>query len=394
MKSVVLALFWALLLLAGSVEVCLGRGLNQTVPPGDYFPIYDYDQDWLVYHPKYENFVPFSKDIDQDSRSVSVYVDLIKNRRYFLMLHTTAENYLFVEGALQKRLEADQWLKLSIDSLYQIYKRDELLVTLYGSPGIEGKTLLICNQKDSNFEIGMTGGTNSLINIKPIITSPFGDFSVIVVLLILFLCGLLFNYNQAYFMRLINPYDFFSYSERDGLPKIYKPYNTLSILFVLILSMVLAYVFIYLNDGHIHLLMISSLLSDGSNLWELLRDFGVLTIGCFLVLFLKYTLMLIVGNMLNLDQKVDVLFLKIVQSSFIFHSVLFMLIWSLSMHFPGWDVLLDPYLHFPFLVFYFLRFCTLYLLVNPSDRFINLYLFSYLCVVEVIPLIIGIKFAI
>ncbi|WP_025764919.1 DUF4271 domain-containing protein [Dyadobacter tibetensis] len=392
MRFVSLALCWALLLIFGAVAgYC--RGMEQAAPPSDYLPIYNFNHDWLVYSEKYENFVPFSKDLDNDIRSVSVYVDLVKNRKYFLLLQSEKQDYLFIEGALQKKLLPKEWLRLNIDSLYQKYRKDELLITLYGSTGVAGKTLLICNKKRPEYELQMPGGASSIINIKPIFASPIHNFLVIVALLVTFICGILFNLNQGYFTRLINPYDFFSYSDRDPLSKVNKPYNTFSILYVLVLSMVMSFVFIMLNNSHHQLIMLGSLLSDGSTLGELIGDFAFLTFSCFIVLFLKYFLMVLVGNMLNLDKLVDTLFLKIIQSSFLFHSLFFLIFWVLSLHFPGWGEYLEPYMHIPFLAFYFVRFVALYLIANPAGKFINLYLFSYLCVVEVIPLIIGIKFA-
>ena len=52
-----------------------------------------------------------------------------------------------MQGALQTKLAPDTWLVLNIDSLRQLYKKDEILLTLYGSAGKEDKTVLIGHAK-------------------------------------------------------------------------------------------------------------------------------------------------------------------------------------------------------------------------------------------------------
>ncbi|MBU1819914.1 MAG: DUF4271 domain-containing protein, partial [Bacteroidetes bacterium] len=61
---------------------------------------------------------------------------------------------------------------------------------------------------------------------------------------------------------------------------------------------------------------------------------------------------------------------------------------------PHWLEQLSISLLYVFIFYYLIRFVLLYLFTNYTGQVINLYLFSYLCVVEIIPLIIGVKFAI
>ncbi len=47
---------------------------------------------------------------------------------------------------------------------------------------------------------------------------------------------------------------------------------------------------------------------------------------------------------------------------------------------------------FPLIGFYTARVALLYVVIRASESIKNLYLFSYLCIVELIPLIIGLRF--
>jgi hypothetical protein len=392
MKSIYSFLFWAFttLLLLGGFSSHAAPGLSL---PDQYFPIYNYQNDWLVYSSQYKNYVPFSQDIDEGSRHVSVYIDLVKNRRYHLLLKTGTKDYLFLEGALQSEILPGQWVKLSVDSLYKIYRRDELLLTIYGSQGIGDKFLLLCNQRKKN-DAGISDTpASNFINIKPIVFSPFGNFAVLAMLLILILTAWIFNVNPIAFTKLINPVEFFRNDPREQISKLNKPYSNSIIFFVIIVSMLTSFVLLFLSDNRINVFSVNDILSEKSTTLQLSGDFFILSIIFFVLYYLKYVLMVMVGNMLNLDKSVDVLFIKIVQSSFLFYVLVFLLAFMLSFDGP---VLLNSVRSFilvPFLLFYAIRFLALYIVSVREGSFINLYLFSYLCVIEIIPLIIGIKFA-
>ncbi|MBE9460426.1 DUF4271 domain-containing protein [Dyadobacter subterraneus] len=392
MKSIHSLLFWivtAILLFSG----IHARGAAKALPPEQFFPVYDYQNDWLVYSNQYKNYVPFSKGINEGTKSVSLYIDLLKNRRYFLLVKAENESYLFLEGALQKKIVADQWLELSIDSLFRTYKKEELLLSIYGNAGIDDKNVLICHKKSQNAGGIIEKTASTLINIKPINFSPFGNFSILAMLVILILNVWIFNVNPLAFSRLINPLELFNNDPREQLSKLNKPYSNTVIFLVIIVSMLMAFMLVFFANNKLNLFSVSAILSEESNLIQFLVDFFMLSAIFFLLTYGKFIFMVLVGQMLNLDKLVETIFLKIIQSSYFFYVALFLLVFMLSLNNAIWLVPLRPYIMFPFLIFYVTRFITLYVVTKPPASFINLYLFSYLCVIEIIPLIIGIKFA-
>lgn len=392
MKSISFILFWAFitaLILAGFHA----RADTRATPPEQFFPIYNYQNDWLVYNGQYKNYVPFSQGVNEGSRYISVYVDLIKNRRYSLLLRTDTENYLFIEGALQKEIAQQQWVEMNVDSLYKIYKKDELLLTIYGSTGIEGKTLLLCNERKRNSAGIIESTASNIINIKPIVFSPFRNFAIFAMVIILILNAWIFNANPLAFTRLINPSELLKNDPRDQLSKLNKPYSSSIIFFVIIVSMLTSFTLLFLSANKLNVFSVNLILSEKSNTLQLLGDFFILSTIFFILFYCKFIFMVMVGNMLNLDKLVDVLFIKIVQSSYLFYVAVFLLVFMLSSSNPIWLNSVKAYFLVPFLFFYTARFLVLYFVSKPPGTFINLYLFSYLCVIEIIPLIIGIKFA-
>ncbi|MBO9612411.1 MAG: DUF4271 domain-containing protein [Dyadobacter sp.] len=392
MKSIFSAVFWAFFT-AVTLLGSLAQGAAKVNPPGQFFPVYNYQDDWLVYNEQYKNYVPFSQGVNEGTRFASLYIDLVKNRRYSLLVHSENESYLFLEGALQNRIAAGKWQELNLDSLYRLYHKDELLLTLYGSPGIADKTVIICNKKKRTDSESIGPARSGFINIKPIAFTPFGTFAGIALIIILILNAWIFNLNPLSFIRLINPIEFFNNDPRDQLSKINKPYSNTVIFFVAISSMMMGFTVIYLSINRLNLFSVSTILSDKVNTAQILGDFCILSVIFFLLIYVKYIFMVLAGNMLNLDKQVDIIFIKIVQSTYLFYALVFLAIFGLYSNHINWLEASRPYILLPFLFFYAARFVALYVVAKPAGSLINLYLFSYLCVIEIIPLIVSMKFA-
>jgi hypothetical protein len=322
-------------------------------------------------------------------------VDLLKNRRYDLLIHTSKENYLFIEGALQRKIEQDGWLTLDIDSLYRTYRKEELLISLYGSAGIEGKNVLVGHAKRRVVSATQPKAAPfSIINIKPIQTSSFEDFSILLMLFLLLL--VLFTYSSAptIFRRFLSVSDFVDLNERNDLYRFSRPYTGTMLLNALMISSCMGYLILFMAYHDLEVLPTGTFLSDGDQLSELLIDQLKLS-GIILVLFfLKYLLMGIVGGVLNIEKVPNIHYIKSLQVSYLFYGLITVLLFGVALQNPLWLEQLSDSLPYLFIFFYLLRFVLLYLFTNYTGQVINLYLFSYLCVVEIIPLIIGVKFAI
>ncbi|WP_247231934.1 DUF4271 domain-containing protein [Telluribacter sp. SYSU D00476] len=376
------------LLLPNSAEA-----VNEVGPNKKYFLVYDYQNDWLVYSTRYQNYVPYTRSLHEEALSVSLLVDLLKNRHYTLLIQSQKQNYLFVEGALQKKVQEGQWLVLNIDSLYRTYRKDEILITLYGSNGIDGRKVLVANLKTASPVVLDRTAPSSLINIKPKPKNPFSDFSALVMLIILVMNVLAYNSFPMAFGRFINPLDFLDRDERDDINKLNKPYSSQVILFTILHCLVVSYLLVVFSYNGVNLFGSGRILSGGADLAELTTDYFKLLGITFLLFYLKYIYMALVGGMLNLDKVVPIHYFKALQITYLFLGLFAILVFSYTLYSPVWAVDFEKTVIAPFVIFYLLRFISLYILIKPSGSFINLYLFSYLCVIEIIPLIIGVKFA-
>lgn len=369
---------------------------NEVGPGQSHYLVYDYENDWLVYSDQYHNYVPYSRSLNETEVSVSLLVDLLKNRRYDLLITSIKENYVFVEGALQAKLAPNTWLVLNVDSLRQFYKKDELLITLYGSGGKEDKTVLIGHARRTVAALSATAKNSPLsyLNIKPLRTSPFQDFSILLILFLLVLTLFTYSSSPTLFQRFITPADFMDRSVRNDLYSFNRPYGRFMFMIALIVSAAMGYLILFLARYGFDLFAASGLLSDGATLLDFLTDSAKLTLILLGLMFLKFIMMEIVSGVLSLEHIVNGHYIRALQLSYLFYGICTIVFFGISLQDPLWFQQVGPYLLYVVILYYLVRFGLLYLFTNSSGQFINLYLFSYLCVLEIIPLIIGVKFAI
>ena len=363
-------------------------------PDGRYYLVRDLKHDWLTFSEKYQNYVPYSRGVNETDVSVSLLVDLLQNRRYVLLVSATRQNYLFIEGALQRKLAPDVWLSLDIDSLRRVYRKNEILLTLYGSPGIEDKKMLIGHSRQVQNASVERKQNLSIINIKPLRTTPFEDFSVVLLLFLLILILLTYTNSPSVFRRFVRPKDFFDRSNRNDFYNFTKPYRSFMVMIALFVCTGVAYLILFLRDYGLDLFDTAGFLSEGEALSNLLLDQTKLTFTCLALLFMKYLLMSLIGNVLNLGRTVNTHYVKALQMSYVFYAFNVMAFFALLLPNIQWLELARPYLLYGFVFYYVVRTLMLYLFSDNSGRIINLYLFSYLCVVEIVPIIIGVKFAV
>ncbi|TDB65132.1 DUF4271 domain-containing protein [Arundinibacter roseus] len=372
----------------------LSWAVNEIGPDKNHYLVYDYQHDWLTFSSRYKSFVPYSKGVNDSELSVSLLVDLSKYKRYDLLVWVANENYLFIEGALQQKLTADSWRTLNVDSLSRVYKKSELLLTLYGSSGIDGKKVLIGHSKKNvgTSEKKLVPGL-SFINIKPIPTSPFEDYAIVVVVLILILTLFTYTSSPVTFRRFLSPKDLFDTSDRNDFYRFSKPYSRSVLLITLIVSMGLAYLILFFTHHKLDLFYKSGLLLEGETFAQLGLDQIKLTLLFIGLFFVKFIFMGVAGGVLNLENVINTHYIKSLQFSYLFYLFFILISFSLALQYPDWLEQAQSSLFYIFLIYYLIRFFLLYILLNNTGRIINLYLFSYLCVLEIIPLIIGVKYA-
>jgi hypothetical protein len=149
-----------------------------------------------------------------------------------------------------------------------------------------------------------------------------------------------------------------------------------------------------LQSKGIHVFGGRTILQEGDTLGVLLSNYFRISLAVFVIMVMKYFFIGLVGQLFNLEKIVDLHYFKIVQASSLFYSALVLVLSILFMQYLPNDFNWQVYLFTPIVAFYFIRIFILYFTIIRSIPKQSLYLISYLCIVEILPVILGIRFAI
>ncbi|MFD1141727.1 DUF4271 domain-containing protein [Larkinella insperata] len=369
----------------------LGSRAQGVGPNQQFFPVHDFRNDWLVYDQTYKSYVPFIDEQHALVNSVSFFLDAESNRRYYLLISTRQTGYLFIDAALKRRLNANEWLVMNLDSLYRAYRKPELFLTVHGSPGVDDKQVFIGHLKSAAQK--EVAAAETRLSILPRRPSAYANFFTLSLLFIAALNAYLFNFHHRAFIRFFDLTDLLSITDRDELFLVNRPLGLINLLFLLNLSFITAYLYMIVQSKNIDLFLSRALLLRGQSLFDLIVTFFELSALAFLLLVAKYVFIAVIGGLYRLEQVVNLHFFKAIQSSLIFFTAGAILVAILSANTPVNATWSSTWLMVPFVSFYVLRLALLYVVIANKGVVKNLYLFSYLCIVELIPLTIGVRFA-
>jgi Domain of unknown function (DUF4271) len=361
-------------------------------PDNAFYLVHDYQNDWQVFDEKYKAYVPCVRELHQDYNSFSLFFDIENYKGYKILYFSEKENYLFLDASLQKKLPESSWVILDVDSLQRVFGKTKLFLTIYGNnTRVEDITVQVGNKiSKAQKSIQMS---SSLLTILPREISPFQNFFVFGLIFLVCFYAFLFNFQPKSFERFFSIQDLLTITKRDDSFVVNKPFDLGNILFVVNLSITLAFIFMLITHEKTDLFSASNILKDGETLGTLLLNFLEITFLVFVSLIFKYLALRILSNLYRLDNITNIHYFKIIQASSLFFLVILIMLTFSTVSMPNIVRNAQEYLFIPISLFYVGRLALLYFAINKMTTLKNLYLFSYLCIVELIPLIVGIRFA-
>ncbi len=364
-------------------------------PDNTYYPVKNLQNDWQVYDEAFRTYVPYLPELHSAVPTVSVFIDVESNRNYRLLLFAESDSYLFINAALRRKLPAGTWAVFSIDSLYRVYQRQganqpEIFLTVYGSPGIVGKQLFIGYPKAAVKQLITLADDN--LSVRPRPKSVYADFFGLGLLFLLATHAFFYTFYQRPFLRFYDPRDLATTRLRDEVVLVGRPLSQTAILFTLNLSFVLAYLVLFIQSQNIDLFASRSLLLDGQPFIMVVLEYGVVSALIFGLMLGKYAMLQTMGSLYNLNRLADVHYFKVIQSSSLFFTAVCVCVAVLVFNIPNLPGL-STWLLIPFVGFYLARLGLLYFVLRANTTVKSLYLISYLCIVELVPLLIGLRFA-
>ncbi|MDJ1505083.1 DUF4271 domain-containing protein [Xanthocytophaga agilis] len=367
----------------------------------DYKLIQGLEDQWVIYNDNYKGYIPYFRKEHGVQAALSLYVDLRKYSHYNLFLQAPKETHLFVQSQLCRTLSAQSRTVVNIDSLQKQYKTRFVLITLYVPDGhsqlptaqivypYKNKASQIENKEDS--DVVLSGVRNSY-QPKLRDLSEFPDFVTVCIVSLLAFYTFLLNYHPKAFKRNFSFNDMFSVDSREDATLIAKPLSQINILFVLAHSMSLSLFYMmaqrYSDTFFVNVLPIQLSDSFGS-----LFGYFALCVSIIWVLLIgKYFFIYAIGIVFGINNVASIHYYEYLLFSRIFFLIVLPLQFIFMLSFPQWLVGALKMVVIGLFIFNIIRIVTISSVLNKITSFRNLYLFSYLCATELIPLLIGIKF--
>lgn len=363
----------------------------QIGPNSQYFLVKDISKEWLVYDDSEKEYVPYVAEQHNTQLVINALIDLESNRYYDLLIWTEQDNFLFFNGALKEKLKANQWRVFSIDSLHRVFKTPQLLISIYGTQGAIGKKMMIAHRKTDVEKLATFEGDSPLV-LKTIEKSPLANFFIIGLMFIIAFSASLFNGFPRAFERVYSFYDTLRTDIRDETFLINRPMSRSYLFFVGLLSLEIAYLLLFAQSKEYNLFSSRELLLSDQTFWGTLAGYLKTTLLCFGALIGKYFLLYILASLYKLEKAANLHYFKDIQSSVIFYSILLLIVATASLYIQDWEQWMRLLVVIPAISFYVLRTLLIFFAIRNTVSIKNLYLISYLCIVEVIPIIIGIRY--
>ncbi len=384
LKAGFLSLFCALSCVLTAQEI--------TLPP-QYLINYDLSDDWQVYDNKYKSYVPYIAKRHGNSKSMGFWLIPSNFERQYLVIFVAADSYFFINQKLTAHFKENKWVQYSLDSLAAVHGKAPLFCTFYDDKRrLPYERLSIAYLKP----VKQTSSTSFFEEkTETFKLHPRSSQSYKYVLVVSFCLGLI----GLAFLLNYSPKSFWSYfSLRSSLSSlaqkdnnlIHKPINTFNAIFILVISIWLGIYFEFFFGVAQRNATYSGENNWFSNPWSLQI---LLIVGINVLFLLKYSGLSFFGLLLNIPKEVmHIHFFEYLRILSIYYLTAGLCILALI---GGFEYLFGEYfievmLYFTLTFHISQAFLIVYFIIKQLT-FRSMYLFYYLCITELVPILIGAK---
>ena len=349
-----------------------------------YQVIKDLNREWITVGEN-KKYVPYIDKSMADIPVIGVPLALSRYSGNLLLVCIPSNSALLIEKKITSFYEDATCVRLDIDSLRQFYDKESIFITVY--------------QPEKKFEeVGLwvvqplnSSDIQAANAIQKRDTSALGDFFSVGILLLLIIYAILINQYPKIFSNLYSLSRVFSLRTREDNTRI-RLINEAHVVFLIQHCLLLAFLFIILvSTTDLITLDVPYLDFQPESFGGFMLLWGEVALAVFGVIWAKYIIVMLFGSLFRLRQLRFLHMLDYMRMSLVYGALLFTLI---ILVFAGVGYYQSSY--FDILIYLFvglsaLRVIILYFRLFSSASFRNMYLISYLCVAEIIPLLIGLE---
>jgi len=373
-----------------------GTRANQPVRYENYRPVHDLTHEWLMFDQDEEVYVPYVYNSDKEFQTFGLSLDLSRFPHAYLLVRTPEKPAnIFINNALERVCKEQHWLVYSVDSLRREYKSEEIYFSFFTVSSPQEVTVYMGFPSGNNAagpSVREETSVREVVRLTPRSVSRFNSGVAIAFVLSL----VVMSFVSSNYFRVYGKYyslrDVLSTRVKEDLFIIGKPLDRPSLLFVILLSVVLGFLILMLQFGGLSLIDGNFFFQSGNTFAVHTVNFLKLCLLVFIVYVVKFFYLNIMGKLFNLGRVTDLHYFKVIQCSLFFYSLLLLVALVMYNTYIPIPESIGNYLVILLMVFYFCRGLLIYFTINRESNVKFLYLFSYLCIAEALPVILGMRF--
>lgn len=360
----------------------------------NYTVIKNLNESWLVFDKKYNDYVPYISSRHFNYQSFTQNFEIDNYKGYNLLIYSPKDAYIFIDGTFQIKLFKEVWKDIKIDSLKLKHKnKSNILISVYAEqPNLEGVEMFVIYKTKQKIDAFSEATLKTAL--KPRKFTEFNNFSILFSVLLLSLISFIYNFQDKLLVKYIDLKDLFTLKKRIDSNLINRPFELGNVLFMVLLSMCIGMIMMVIEYNFIPILPQLFSKFNSTSLLSLTSQFFNLSFLILLTFIIKYFFISTISSLYQLDKISNLHFFKNLQATGTFTFFLFFIIVLFSIYSFGPTENNKSFYVVIISSFYLLRVLLLFFIILKSNPIKNLYLFSYLCIVEIIPLFIGIRLAI
>lgn len=360
-------------------------------PNNRYNVIYSFEKDWTEYDQDLEVYTPYISENNTTTKVFSLKINLNDYPGGFLVLKTNEKgNFLFFDNHLKKTLPNNKWVVYSVKELIKELKKGETILSIFGSNTPENNVVFIGYPSKKSNEI-IAKSKNSFLNLIPRSSSHLNSSLVFVFFInIMMLSFIATNYTKA-FKKYYSFKDLSAFIPKENSFLINKPMDRPNMMFIIMVSLISGFIIMLSQSNGLNLFKENFFFQSGNTFGILTTNFFKICLLFFVSFILKYFYINLIGKLFNIKKIVDIHYFKIIQTTIYYFSiVLIILLIGFNTH-TKLDIEFKYVFTSVLLIFYLLRTLLIYFTINRVGNIKTLYLISYLCIVEVFPIVLGIR---
>ncbi len=361
------------------------RLLAGEVPQGvkeNFQIIKNLEEDWLKADEN-NRYVPFIGKDHYKTPAIGIMLNLTRYSGNSLLCCVPQESSVLIEQQIIGYSDKEKCIRLDIDSLQQVYQKEQIFVSVYQADHSFDRLhfLVVSNNSEVKTVLQNTSHKRTGSSVR--------DFFIIGLLVLLASYAFQLNQFPKTFKNLYNFRKVFAFKIREEPVKI-RLLNEAHIVFLLHHCLLIAYLLI-LSISTNSMIDLSLVVDQPQAFSEFIITWLKLSLFVFMVIWLKYMVVMMFGALFGLKNLKYIHVFDFMRMSLIFWSVIFtciVLIFSM--------LSINNSLYLNLLIYIFIAFATvriviLYYRLFTGSIFRNVYLFSYICTSEIIPLLVGLE---